>query len=249
MANPPKLTPSPSGTAARIQVLKTDLVTANRILLRHKIVDAFGHVSVRHPTAPERFLMAKRTPPGLVKIEDILEFGLDGNLIENNGSPVFLERFIHSEIYASRADVHAIVHSHSPDSIAFGLAPSNPLRPVCHTCGFLNRPTPIFDMRAVAGDGTNLLISCTDHGRELAKVLGNAGVVLMRGHGSTTVGSTLGQAVYRAIYTEANARIQATASNLGQVSFLSSAEADAAEVNSHLQVERAWQFWESELLD
>ena len=247
MADSTQMLSGPLAHRSDIDALRGDLVTANRILLRHGIVDAFGHVSVRHPAISERFLMAKRVAPGLVQLEDIREFGRTGDLVDDDGSPVFLERFIHSEIYASRVDVQAIVHSHSPGIIAFGLVQGNPLRAVCHTCGFLNGPTPIFEIREAAGEATNLLIDCAGHGHELARKLGDASVVLMRGHGSTVVGSSLGQAVYRAVYTETNARIQATASSLGTITFLSEGEANATEATSDLQVERTWHFWKAEV--
>jgi HCOMODA/2-hydroxy-3-carboxy-muconic semialdehyde decarboxylase len=227
--------------------LKEDLVAANQILLRNGIVDAFGHVSVRHPHQTDKFLMARRLPPALVRSQDILEYGLDGELADGDRTPVFLERFIHSEIFARRPDVQAVVHSHSPNIIAFGVVPTVSLRPVCHTCGFLAEGVPLFDMRDVAGDGTNLLISSRELGSSLADALGDSSVVLMRGHGSTVVGSTLGQAVYRAIYTESNAEIQAVASRLGSITFLSPAEAIAAEEGADLQIERTWQLWKDEV--
>lgn len=227
--------------------LKRDLVTANHILLAKGIVDAFGHVSVRHPNDPAKFLMARRLPPGLVTVDDIREFALDGELVDRDGTPVFLERFIHSEIFAKRPDVQAIVHSHSPNIIAFGIVPSVTLQPVCHTCGFLSDGVPRFDIRDGAGDGTNLLISSKELGASLADALGQSNVILMRGHGSTVVGLTVAQAVYRAIYTETNARIQASASLLGPIIFLSPAEARAAEDGADLQVERAWQLWTEEV--
>lgn len=227
--------------------LKDELVLANQILVRYGIVDAFGHASVRHPDDPSKFLMSRRLPPGLVKREDIREFRMDGELVEQDGTPVFLERFIHSEILSARRDVNAVVHSHSANIIAFSIVPSNPLRPVCHTCGFLKDGAPSFEIRDAAGDGTNLLISSRQLGENLVTALGDANVILMRGHGSTVVGTTLPQAVYRAIYTETNAKIQASAINLGPVTFLSVTEAEAVEAESLLQVERTWQLWKDEV--
>ena len=234
-----------SAEGGEVDDLKQDLANASRILFRYAVVDAFGHVSARHPHDKSRFLMSKRIPPGLVTAGDIREFGLDGELAVRDGTPVFLERFIHSEIYAARPDVQAVVHSHSPNIIAFGVVEDNPLRAICHTCGFLKN-VPVFEMRRIAGNATNLLITCPDHGRGLVAPLGDANVVLMRGHGSTVVGTTVAHAVYRAIYTETNAKIQATALSLGPVTFLTPEEADAAEEISLLQVERAWQLWKDE---
>ena len=230
-----------------IDRLSNELVVASRILLRHGIVDAFGHVSVRHPHDPAKFLMSQRVPPGLVTREHIREFGLDGELRDDSGTAVFIERFIHSGIFARRPEVQAVVHSHSPGIIAFGVVPAA-LQPVCHTCGFLGGGVPVFEIRDVEGDGTNLLITSKRLGAALAEKLGSASVVLMRGHGSTVVGPSLPQAVYRAIYTESNARIQAAALGLGEVTFLSDAEASAVREGEDLQVERAWQLWREEVV-
>ena len=235
------------GAPDAVALLKADLVSANRILLRHGIVDAFGHVSARHSHRPDVFLMAKRVPPGLVEAEDIVEHGLDGELVRDDGSALFLERFIHGEIYAARPDVRSVVHSHSPTIVAFGVVASAPLRAVCHTCGFLSGDAPVFDLRDVEGDGTDLMISSRDRARSLVAVLADKSVVLMRGHGSTVVGTGVGQAVYRAIYTETNAQVQAAAQNLGPVTFLTVDEANACEALSEKQVERSWDYWKHEI--
>ena len=236
-----------NGGTDAVADLKADLVSANRILLRHGIVDAFGHVSARHPDRPDVFLMARRVPPGLVEADDIVEHRLDGELVHDDGSALFLERFIHGEIYAARADARAIVHSHSPNIVAFGVVASAPLRAVCHTCGFLSGDAPVFDLRDFEGDGTDLMVSSRERARSLVRVLADNGVVLMRGHGSTVVGSSVGQATYRAVYTETNARIQAAAQSLGPVTFLSKQEADACEALNAKQVERSWEYWKHEI--
>ena len=229
------------------QEVKVNLVSASRILLRYGIVDAFGHVSARHPTKPDVFLMSKRVPPGLVQVDDIVEHGLDGELVHKDDSRVFLERYIHSEIFLARPDVQAVVHSHSPNIVAFGVVASAPLRAICHTCGFLKGGAPLYEIRDFAGNDTDVMIDSRERGRSLVGVLGDRSVVLMRGHGSTAVGSSVGQAVYRAIYTETNARIQATASSLGPVNFLTDGEADACEALNLQQVERSWQLWKDQV--
>jgi ribulose-5-phosphate 4-epimerase/fuculose-1-phosphate aldolase len=223
-----------------------DLVDANHILFRHGIVDAFGHVSVRHPSHPEHFLMSRRVAPKQVTDADIRGFGLDGELLEKDGTPVFLERFIHSAIYNARPDVQAIVHGHSPTVVAFSVVPGNPLRAVCHTCGFLRDGAPNFEIRDVAGDATNLLIETPQLGAALAKSLGRENVVLMRGHGSTVIGTSIPHVVYRAIYTETNARVQSAAAALGSPTFLSQAEADAGDKGSLTGLQRAWDLWKAD---
>jgi ribulose-5-phosphate 4-epimerase/fuculose-1-phosphate aldolase len=220
-----------------------DVALANRILADHGVVDAFGHVSVRHDKQADRFLLARNMAPALVMPADILEFDLDGNPIGAEGRAVYLERFIHGEIYRARPDVHAVVHSHSANVVPFGIVADAPLRPVWHMSGFLGEATPVFEIRDHAGDGSDLLIRSNALGSALAQSLGERSVVLMRGHGATIVAPDLKRAVYRAIYTEANARIQIEAIGLGKVNYLTPQEAVATAASTEGQVNRAWDLW------
>src|SRR5437867_2682965 len=111
--------PKSGGPVSAEQI--ADLAAASRVLVAHGVVDAFGHVSMRHPHAPERYLIARSIAPALVTPDDIMEYDLDSNPCNANGRSSFLERFIHGEIYKARADIHSIVHSHSPSVIPFGL--------------------------------------------------------------------------------------------------------------------------------
>ncbi|MGH8704071.1 MAG: class II aldolase/adducin family protein, partial [Burkholderiales bacterium] len=157
-------------------------------------------------------------------------------------------RFIHGEIYRARPDVIAVVHSHSPSVVPFA-ASSERLRPIYHMAGFLGRGAPVFDMRERFGD-TDLLVRSGDQGRALCASLGTAHVALMRGHGFVAAGPGLPQAVYFAIYTELNARLQREAIALGgRVSFLSDAEAKLAEATIGAVVERPWELWKKHALE
>jgi HCOMODA/2-hydroxy-3-carboxy-muconic semialdehyde decarboxylase len=218
------------------------LAIANRILYDQGVVDGFGHVSVRHDASPAHFLLARNMAPGLVTADDILTFDFDGNAHDAGGRRVYLERFIHGEIYRARADVHAVVHSHSPSVIPFA-ATRTPLRPIYHMSGFLGGGSALFDIRDVAGD-TDLLIRDAALGRALADALGAQSAVLMRGHGSTVVGASLEQVVYRAVYAELNARLQAQATLLGDVTYLTGVEAARAAATNDTQLARVWELWE-----
>jgi HCOMODA/2-hydroxy-3-carboxy-muconic semialdehyde decarboxylase len=226
-----------------IATVKELLAAGSRILSYHGIVDAFGHISARSPNDPTRFFMSRRLAPALVEVNDIREFNMSGELCEPNGTSVFLERHIHGCIYVERPDVMAVVHSHASSTIAYGLVPNARLRAVCHTCGFLKSPVPIFEIRNVSGDDSDLLVSDRRRGEALATSLAEHSVVLMRGHGSTVVGGSVQQAVYRAIYLDTNAKIQSEASALGELTYLTDAEADATERNSRIQEERTWEVW------
>jgi len=149
-----------------------DVVDANHILFDQGVVDGFGHVSLRYPVRPDHFLLARSMAPALVTAEDILVFDLDGTPIEADGPAIYLERFIHGEIYRTRPDVIAVVHSHSPTVVPFSVVRGSSLRPVCHMCGFLGTATPVFEIRDVAGPGSDLLIRDARLGAALAQSLG-----------------------------------------------------------------------------
>jgi len=226
-----------------------DLVAANRILSDQGVVDGFGHVSVRHETDPMRFLLARSMAPGLVTADDILEFDLDGNALESRGRALYVERFIHSEIYKVYPDVRAVVHSHSPSIIPFGIT-NAPLRPIYHMSSFLGAGVPIFEIREAGGPATDMLIRNPGLGAAVARKLGKSAVVLMRGHGNVVVGQSIQQVVFRAIYTEINAKLQAEALRLGQgeVAFLNAEEAANATATNNAVLSRAWELWKQRTL-
>jgi ribulose-5-phosphate 4-epimerase/fuculose-1-phosphate aldolase len=221
-----------------------ELVDANHILFDQGVVDGFGHVSVRYPERADRFLLSRSMAPALVTEQDILEFDLDGNPVVPNGPAAYLERFIHGEIYRKRKDVNSVVHSHSPSVVPFSVVTGTRLRPVCHMCGFLSEQgTPIFEIRDFAGPGSDLLITSGKLGAALADSLGEGPAVLMRGHGSTVVGSTLRQTVFRAVYTEVGARLQMEAMKLGPVTYLTEEETVGTTKTISTQYDRSWFLW------
>ncbi len=223
------------------EALTRDLALANRILYDQGVVDAMGHASVRHPDHPELFLLSANRAPGLVRRRDIYCYRQDGSPVDADGPRPYLERFIHAEIYRSRPDVQAVVHSHSPNVIPFACT-HTALRPLFHMSGFLGSGSAHFDIRDEAGD-TDMLIRDSNLGRSLASALGSHSCVLMRGHGSTVVGTSLPQAIYRAIYTEINAKLQLAASGLGEPQFLSKTEARLASEANDTQIPRSWALW------
>jgi ribulose-5-phosphate 4-epimerase/fuculose-1-phosphate aldolase len=244
-ANPvPAMTQAPASDAALID----NLVTANRILFDQGVVDGFGHVSARHDKDPERFLLARSMAPGLVTAADIMEFDLDGNAIDAKGRATYLERFIHSEIYKAHPEVKAIVHSHSPAVIPFGVV-GVPLRPIFHLGSFLGSGgVPIFEIRDSGGPATDMLIRNPELGAALAKKLGTASVALMRGHGDVVVAGSVQEVVFRAVYTEVNARLEAEALRLapiGQVTFLNDEEVARATATNAGVLGRAWELWKA----
>ncbi len=226
--------------------LVADLVAANHVLYDQGVVDAFGHVSVRHPARPDRFLLARNMAPGSVTPDDIVEFTLDGDPVDAKGHRVYLERFIHGEIYRRRGDVASVVHSHSHAIVPLTVVRGAKLRALFHMAGFIGQEAPLFEIREAGGDGTDLLISTPALGAALAEKFDGADIVLMRGHGSTVVGDNIPLAVYRAVYAELNARYQIEASRMGEVTFLTEAESEACVRNVEGQVQRPWDLWKRE---
>jgi ribulose-5-phosphate 4-epimerase/fuculose-1-phosphate aldolase len=231
--------PGPAPRAGLIE----DLVVANHILFDQGVVDAFGHISARHETRPDRFLLARNMAPGRVAATDIIEFTLDGEAVNAGGRKVYLERFIHGEIYRKRPDVMAVVHSHSHSIVPLSVIKGVRLQALFHMAGFVGQSAPVFEIRAAAGDATDLLISNNHLGRALADCFVGHDIVLMRGHGSTVVGDSVQQAVYRAVYAELNARYQLQAMQLGEVTVLSEGESAACVQNIEAQVQRPWDLW------
>jgi ribulose-5-phosphate 4-epimerase/fuculose-1-phosphate aldolase len=162
-----------------------DLVAASRILAQNGVLDAWGHVSIRHPANPERYLLSRARAPALVSAEDILEFDLDSNPVDPRGQRVFLERFIHGQAYRARPDVNAVVHSHSPTMIPFSVT-GEPLKAISHIASFLVQEVPVWEIRDV-GITEGLLVTNNRQGHSLAKTLGDGPVALMRGHGNLVV--------------------------------------------------------------
>jgi len=223
--------------------LREDLVAANLILAGHGVLDAYGHVSARSDRDPGHFLLSRSLAPQLVTEADIQECGPDSEPVGDTRKP-YLERFIHGEIYRSRPDVMAIVHSHSDSVIPFGIARS-PLRPVYHMASFLWSGAPVFDIRRTREEN-DLLIRDAELGRALARSLGPCTCVLMRGHGVTVVGSSVPEVVFRSIYTEKNAQLQMAASSLeGPVEFLSDEEGRRATATNASTIERPWALWKA----
>jgi len=219
-----------------------ELVTANRILAREGVVDAFGHVSIRHPADAGRFCLSRARAPECIEPGDIMEFSLDGAAVEAAGRKPYAERFIHAAVYEARPDVRAVVHHHSPAVIPFGIT-AVPLTPLMHMCASMGATVPVWDSRTSFGD-TNLLVTGMPMARDLAVALGDQSVALMRGHGCIVAGASLREVVFNAIYLQLNADLQQRAAALGEITFLTDGEIAAVmRTRSSFTFERAWEYW------
>ncbi|HWF38183.1 MAG TPA: class II aldolase/adducin family protein [Candidatus Acidoferrales bacterium] len=229
---------------ADLERLLNDLVIANRILAHEDVVDAYGHVSVRHPEKPDHFFLSRSLAPEFVTREDIIEFTLDGKPLKEEARALYLERFIHGAILEARPDINAVVHAHAEDILPFGLTSATPLRPVIHSGSFLGARVPVWDIADNFGD-TNLLVANCKQGRDLAKGLGNWNVVLMRGHGFAAAARSIIEVVRMSVYLPRNARALLRAKQLGgEIKYLSQGEIDARNRGYSPYSPETWRTWE-----
>ena len=222
-----------------------DLIAANRILAMHGVVDAMGHVSVRHNRDPNRYLLALARAPELVTEADIMEYDLDSNPVRDPGRRQYSERYIHGEIYKLRPDVFAVVHAHTPSLLPFTVS-SVPLRAIAHSGGFLADGLPMFEIREVGGM-TDMLVSNANFGRALAEKLGDKPAILMRGHGVAVTGKSLAYVVGRSVYIGVAARLQAEATALGgTITFLDPEE--GRKIEARRDYIRPWELWKRQAM-
>lgn len=223
--------------------LLRDLVLSNRILAHEGVVDAFGHVSIRHPDHPDRFVISRSLGPELVTEDDLQLFGLDGKQVGGDERAPYGERFIHAAVYEARPDVQAVCHNHAPSVIPFSVT-GVPLRPIFHIAATIGAEIPVWDIADDFGD-TNMLVLNVEQGRSLARTLGDRRVALMRGHGSVVASWDVRYLTGICIYLERNAELLARALALGTVRYLSEGEVEraGARTGGSLNVERAWTTW------
>jgi HCOMODA/2-hydroxy-3-carboxy-muconic semialdehyde decarboxylase len=221
-----------------------DLVVANRILAREEVVDAYGHISVRHPDNPKRFFLARSLAPELITRDDLVEHDLESQPVKDEKRALYLERFIHGAIYEARPDIVSVVHAHAEDILPFGIADGTPLRPVIHSGSFIGAHVPVWDIRDTFGD-TNLLVANVAQGRDLAKKLGNNNVALMRGHGFACGARSIIETVRMSVFLPRNARALMKAKALGgTINYLSQGEIDARNRGYSPYSPETWRTWE-----
>jgi ribulose-5-phosphate 4-epimerase/fuculose-1-phosphate aldolase len=225
-----------------------DLVAAYRILAEFRIIDAYGHVSVRSDREPNRYLLARSLAPELVTESDIIEYDLDSNALDAGGRESVRERFIHGEAYRARPEVMAVVHNHSPTVVPFSVT-GVPLRAIFHMAAFVGLGVPTFEIRDFE-KGTDMLVRSAGLGKALAGVLGDKPAALMRGHGAVVVGESLARAVGRSIYLEQSAQMQLQAMAIagpgGAITYLDDAEVVAGARTQDYG--RAWPMWRENAL-
>jgi ribulose-5-phosphate 4-epimerase/fuculose-1-phosphate aldolase len=225
-----------------------DLAAAYRILAEHNVIDAYGHVSIRSTTNPNRYFLAKHLAPELVMPDDMIEYDLDSNPLNANGRESVRERFIHGEVYKSRLDIMSVVHNHSPSVIPFSIT-NQPLRAIFHMAAFIGNGVPNYEIRDFE-EGTDLLVKTPYLGQALAKTLKQCPAALMRGHGAVVVGESLARAVGRSVYLELSAKMQMQAMTISapgtKLATLDDKEVAASVPNQNYN--RAWPMWRTRAL-
>jgi ribulose-5-phosphate 4-epimerase/fuculose-1-phosphate aldolase len=226
-----------------------EIALASRMLANEGVLDAFGHVSLRHPRDPGRFLLARSRSPQLVEPDDILEFTLDAEPVRPPSVRLFAERVIHGCIYQARPDVMAVCHHHAPAVLPFCIA-GVPIVPVFHLGAAGGETIPFWNQRDEFGD-TNLLVVKPQEGHSLARALGPHAAVLMRHHGATVVGADLRELVSRSVFMCQNAVYQLQAHLLGKLAKLTPGETRLAGSINALPnvVGRTWEYWSCRLAE
>jgi ribulose-5-phosphate 4-epimerase/fuculose-1-phosphate aldolase len=229
---------------APLAAARADVVSANRILGHEGILDAFGHVSVRHPDFPDRFLLSRARAPELVDDGDLLEFNLAGEPTDPDGPTPYIERFIHAAIYAARPDIGSVCHNHTPSILPFSVS-MTPLRAVIHAARFLGVEVPVWDLALAFPGEWSPLVRNLEYGDSLATCVGGGTIALMRGHGSVVVGGDPQEVVSRCIAMDKNARVQETATRIGTYTPMHAGECDARSSDVQLgraSDNRAWEY-------
>ena len=223
--------------------LLRDLVIANRILAHEGVLDAFGHVSIRHPEHPDQYVISRSLSPAFVTEADLQCYEISGQLVSGDERPGYSERAIHAAVYEARPDVMAVCHNHSPSVIPYGVT-GVALRPMFHTGALIGADIPIWDIADEWGD-TDLLVRTLDQGRSLARTLGPRTTALMRGHGSVVAGPNLRVITGACIYLERNALLQMHAMAMGAVRYLTPGEVEAASnmLQEPVVSNRTWHAW------
>ena len=226
-----------------LEKARVEVALGNRILAHEGVLDAFGHVSVRHPRDPKRYLLSRSRAPELVAPDDVLEYDLDSNVLTPTNEKLYAERVIHGEIYKARPDVMAVAHHHASAMMPFCIT-GTPLVPVFHLGATTGASVPFWDQYEEFGD-TNLLVVKPEEGASLARALGNSNLVLMNRHGATAAAADIQGLVFRTIYSCKNAEFQFQALTLGKISPLHQGEIEkAGALNAMANVTtRTWEYW------
>ncbi|HWP23894.1 MAG TPA: class II aldolase/adducin family protein [Candidatus Binatia bacterium] len=204
--------------------LKKDFVTALRIIEREGLSDAFAHLSAR-VDGGKKMLFMPRKSPALVKPSELFVVDFD---------KVVPQSTVHQAVYKLRADVNSVLHFHSPAVILLSVV-GQTVRPMHNYSAIFYEGVPVFE-----GTGQ---VESPERAGEIARLLGPAKAVILRGHGAVVVGRSIREACILALYLEESARLQVEAMKLGTPNFVAQSEAEriAKRTFKPASTERAWE--------
>ena len=221
-----------------------ELALANRIVANEGVIDAFGHVSMRHPDNPNRYLLSRSRAPELVTADDFIEYDINSQPLRDPGVGQYSERVIHGEIYKARPEVNSVCHHHCPAFMPL-LATGTDYMPIFHLGAVGGIRPPFWDQRDEFGD-TNMLVVKPEEGASLARALGKHWMVLMMRHGVTVAGTSVRDCVFRSVYSARNAEYQVRALTIGsEIATLSPGETKlAGQISAKTTgLMRSWEYW------
>jgi HCOMODA/2-hydroxy-3-carboxy-muconic semialdehyde decarboxylase len=230
--------------ANSLKEARAELALANRIVAHEGVIDAFGHVSMRHPDQQGRYLLSRSRAPELVTPEDFIEYDLDSQPLHDPGVGQYSERVIHGEIYKARPEVMSVCHHHSPAFMPL-LATNTDYVPIFHLGAVGGIKPPYWDQHDEFGD-TNMLVVKPEEGASLARALGSQWMVLMKRHGVTVAGTSVRDCVFRCVFSARNAEYQVRALSIGSsIASLSPGEAQlAGSISTKTTgLTRSWEYW------
>jgi len=222
---------------------RRELALANNIVANEGVLDAFGHVSMRHPDNPDRYLLSRSRAPELVTEDDFIEYHLDSRPVRGTNVGQYSERVIHGEIYKARPDVMSVCHHHAPAFMPL-LATRTDYVPVFALGTIGGSKPPFWDQRDEFGD-TNLLVVKPEEGASLARALGSHWMVLMNRHGVTVAGTSVRECVFRSIMAARNAEFQVRVMALGSIDPFTPGELElcANIIGVTTGLTRSWEYW------
>ena len=204
------------------------------------VMDFNGHVSVRDASDPNVMWINNRHASRSSLTEaDVVPYDITAGRRIGEGVEPPSEHWIHREIYLRRDDVGGIVHAHPPMILTLSSAGQR-LRQVVTVNPFIpDGGAPVLD--------TPVLINTEARGVALANALGAHPIVVLRQHGTVTVGESVEEAVIRLICAEDNAKVQYRALQIGTPNYLAGSEAQTLRKdNLDPKITRKfWNYWEA----
>ncbi|MFT7652719.1 MAG: ribulose-5-phosphate 4-epimerase/fuculose-1-phosphate aldolase [Candidatus Azotimanducaceae bacterium] len=191
--------------------VRQDLAAAYRMVAHYGWDDmVFTHLSARVPGPEEHFLLnpfgylfSEVTASNLVKVD------LEGEIVLDSGHQINTAGFtIHSAVHMSRGDAHAVMHVHTDSGVAVASSAQG-LLPLNQHAMFVYHDIAYHDWEGVALD--------LDERERLVADLGDHNLMILRNHGTLTLGGSIASCFLRLYYLERACKIQVQAATQGKL--------------------------------